>query len=170
MAFHHLVELRNRNGSRVSAARASYFVTGGWATSERANTAHYLSAGPYYIDVLSSACIAELLLINSDDIGFREGHLSLSTAINVVPYSPLPEEKKNMRQHIPSWRTDNAESIRRKVTQRGRADCNDKDTTIAVGFRNSKGRSGGQIFQSQVEWNTFSGSLAASPSLWMTRR
>ena len=30
MAFHHLVELRNRNGSRVSAARASYFVTGGW--------------------------------------------------------------------------------------------------------------------------------------------
>ena len=29
MAFHHLVELRNRNGSRVSAARASYFVTGG---------------------------------------------------------------------------------------------------------------------------------------------
>ena len=60
----------------------------------RANTAHYLSAGPYYIDVLSSACIAELLLINSDDMGFREGHLSLSTAINVVPYSPLPEEKK----------------------------------------------------------------------------
>ena len=67
----------------------------------RANTAHYLSAGPYYIDVLSSACIAELLLINSDDIGFREGHLSLSTAINVVPYSPLPEEKKTCDNTFP---------------------------------------------------------------------